>query len=223
MSETEINIAEREEIERLEILKRYKSLLRSIRHDLSKEQKTSIRAAFDLAWDAHKDMRRKSGEPYIYHPLAVAKIAAQEIGLGTTSIVCGLIHDVVEDSNYTVDDIKRKFGDKTAKIVDGLTKIKEVFDHTDSMQAENFRKMLLTLSDDVRVILVKLCDRLHNMRTLDSMSRKNQLKIASETLFLYAPLAHRLGLYNLKTELEDLSIKYTQREAYKEISDKLHH
>ncbi len=221
MSETEINIAEREEIERLEILKRYKSLLRSIRHDLSKEQKTSIRAAFDLALDAHKDMRRKSGEPYIYHPLAVAKIAAQEIGLGTTSIVCGLIHDVVEDSNYTVDDIKRKFGDKTAKIVDGLTKIKEVFDHTDSMQAENFRKMLLTLSDDVRVILVKLCDRLHNMRTLDSMSRKNQLKIASETLFLYAPLAHRLGLYNLKTELEDLSIKYTQREAYKEISDKL--
>ncbi|MEN9345472.1 MAG: hypothetical protein RLZZ60_941 [Bacteroidota bacterium] len=221
MSETEITIAEREEMERLEILKRYKSLLRSIRHDLSKEQKTSIRTAFDLALDAHKDMRRKTGEPYIYHPIAVAKIAAQEIGLGTTSIVCGLIHDVVEDSNYTVDDIRRKFGDKTAKIVDGLTKIKEVFDHTDSMQAENFRKMLLTLSDDVRVILVKLCDRLHNMRTLDSMSRKNQLKIASETLFLYAPLAHRLGLYNVKTELEDLSIKYTQREAYKDISDKL--
>ena len=144
MSETEITIAEREEMERLEILKRYKSLLRSIRHDLSKEQKTSIRTAFDLALDAHKDMRRKTGEPYIYHPIAVAKIAAQEIGLGTTSIVCGLIHDVVEDSNYTIDDIRRKFGDKTAKIVDGLTKIKEVFDHTDSMQAENFRKMLLT-------------------------------------------------------------------------------
>lgn len=166
-------------------------------------------------------MRRKSGEPYIYHPIAVAKIAAQEIGLGTTSVVCALIHDVVEDSDYTVDDIRRKFGDRTAKIVDGLTKIKEVFDHTDSMQAENFRKMLLTLSDDVRVILVKLCDRLHNMRTLDSMSRKNQLKIASETLFLYAPLAHRLGLYAVKSELEDLSIKYTQREAYKEISSKL--
>lgn len=221
MSEGEISILEREELERKEILKRYKSLLRSIRHDLTKEQKKGIRAAFDLALDAHKDMRRKSGEPYIYHPIAVAKIAASEIGLGTTSIICALIHDVVEDSDYTVEDIRRKFGDKVAKIVDGLTKIKEVFDHTDSMQAENFRKMLLTLSDDVRVILVKLCDRLHNMRTLESMSRKNQLKIASETLFLYAPLAHRLGLYNVKSELEDLSIKYTQREAYKDISLKL--
>ncbi len=221
MAEPEISIIEREETERKEILKRYKSLLRSIRHELTIEQKRAIRAAFDMALDAHKDMRRKSGEPYIYHPIAVAKIAAQEIGLGTTSIVCALIHDVVEDSDYTIEDIKRKFGEKTARIVDGLTKIKEVFDHTDSMQAENFRKMLLTLSDDVRVILVKLCDRLHNMRTLDSMSRKNQLKIASETLFLYAPLAHRLGLYNVKSELEDLSIKYTQREAYKEISAKL--
>lgn len=221
MSETEISVLEREEIERKEILKRYKSLLRSIRHELTREQKKTIRAAFDLALDAHKDMRRKTGEPYIYHPIAVARIAAQEIGLGTTSIVCALIHDVVEDSDYTVEDIKRKFGEKTSKIVDGLTKIKDVFDHTDSMQAENFRKMLLTLSDDVRVILVKLCDRLHNMRTLDSMSRKNQLKIASETLFLYAPLAHRLGLYGVKSELEDLSIKYTQREAYKDISSKL--
>ncbi len=221
MSEIEISILEREEQERKEILKRYKSLLRSIRHELTSEQKKTIRAAFDLALDAHKDMRRKSGEPYIYHPIAVARIAAQEIGLGTTSIVCALIHDVVEDSDYTIEDIKRKFGEKTSRIVDGLTKIKEVFDHTDSMQAENFRKMLLTLSDDVRVILVKLCDRMHNMRTLDSMSRKNQLKIASETLFLYAPLAHRLGLYAVKSELEDLSIKYTQREAYKEISSKL--
>ena len=221
MSEVEMSVVVREELERKEILKRYKSLLRSIRHELTNEQKKTIRAAFDLALDAHKDMRRKTGEPYIYHPIAVAKIAAQEIGLGTTSIVCGLIHDVVEDSDYTIQDIKRKFGEKTAKIVDGLTKIKEVFDHTDSMQAENFRKMLLTLSDDVRVILVKLCDRLHNMRTLESMGRKNQLKIASETLFLYAPLAHRLGLYNVKSELEDLSIKYTQREAYKEISHKL--
>jgi GTP pyrophosphokinase len=183
MSEVEMSVVVREELERKEILKRYKSLLRSIRHELTNEQKKTIRAAFDLALDAHKDMRRKTGEPYIYHPIAVAKIAAQEIGLGTTSIVCGLIHDVVEDSDYTVQDIKRKFGEKTAKIVDGLTKIKEVFDHTDSMQAENFRKMLLTLSDDVRVILVKLCDRLHNMRTLESMGRKNQLKIASETLF----------------------------------------
>lgn len=221
MSEIEVSVLEREENERKEILKRYKSLLRSIRHELSKPQKQQIRAAFDLALDAHKDMRRKSGEPYIYHPIAVARIASQEIGLGATSIVCALIHDVVEDSNYTLDDIERKFGDKIARIVDGLTKIKEVFDHTDSMQAENFRKMLLTLSDDVRVILIKLCDRLHNMRTLESMSRKNQLKIASETLFLYAPLAHRLGLYNVKQELEDLSIKYTQKDAYKEISAKL--
>ncbi len=221
MAENEISLIERDEIERKEILKKYKSLLRSIRHDLTSEQKKLIRSAFDLALDAHKDMRRKSGEPYIYHPIAVAKIAASEIGLGTTSIVCALIHDVVEDSNYTLLDIKRKFGDKIAKIVDGLTKIQEVFDHTDSMQAENFRKMLLTLSDDVRVILVKLCDRLHNMRTLESMSRKNQLKISSETLFLYAPLAHRLGLYNVKSELEDLAIKYTQRDSYKEISQKL--
>lgn len=221
MAEEEISIAQREELERKEILKRYRSLLRAIRHDLTREQKKIIRSAFDMALDAHKDMRRKSGEPYIYHPLAVAKIAAQEIGLGTTSVVCALIHDVVEDSDFTVEDIRKKFGDKTARIVDGLTKIKEVFDHTDSMQAENFRKMLLTLSDDVRVILVKLCDRLHNMRTLESMSRKNQLKIASETLFLYAPLAHRLGLYTVKSELEDLSIKYTQREAYREIRAKL--
>jgi len=221
MAENEVSLIERDEIERKEILKKYKSLLRSIRHDLTNEQKKLIRSAFDLALDAHKDMRRKSGEPYIYHPIAVAKIAASEIGLGTTSIVCALIHDVVEDSNYTLLDIKRKFGEKIAKIVDGLTKIQEVFDHTDSMQAENFRKMLLTLSDDVRVILVKLCDRLHNMRTLESMSRKNQLKISSETLFLYAPLAHRLGLYNVKSELEDLAIKYTQRDAYKEISQKL--
>lgn len=221
MLENEISPLEREEQERVEILKRYKALLRSIRHELTREQKKLIRSAFDLALDAHKDMRRKTGEPYIYHPIAVARIAAQEIGLGTTSIVCALIHDVVEDSNYTTEDINRRFGPKIAKIVAGLTKIQEVYDHTDSMQAENFRKMLLTLSDDVRVILVKLCDRLHNMRTLDSMSRKNQLKIASETLFLYAPLAHRLGLYAIKSELEDLSIKYTQREAFKEISANL--
>ncbi len=221
MSDNELLPLEREEQERVEILKRYKSLLRSVRHELTREQKKQIRLAFDLALDAHKDMRRKTGEPYIYHPIAVARIAAHEIGLGTTSIVCALIHDVVEDSDYTLQDISRKFGPKITKIVDGLTKIKEVYDHTDSMQAENFRKMLLTLSDDIRVILVKLCDRLHNMRTLDSMSRKNQLKIASETLFLYAPLAHRLGLYTIKSELEDLSIKYTQREAFKEISANL--
>ncbi len=212
---------EKEEQENKTILNHYKALLRSIKHHLTKEQKKLIRQAFDLALDAHKDMRRKTGEPYILHPLAVAKIAASEIGLGTTSIVCALIHDVVEDSNYTLEDIESKFGKKIAKIVAGLTKINGIYDHTDSMQAENFRKMLLTLSDDIRVILVKLCDRLHNMRTLDSMSRKNQLKIASETLFLYAPLAHRLGLYNIKTELEDLSVKYTEREIYKEIALKL--
>jgi len=166
MSEKEKSLIERDEIERKEILKKYKNLLRSVKHELNSEQKRLIRMAFDLALDAHKDMRRKSGEPYIYHPIAVAKIAASELGLGTTSIVCALIHDVVEDSEYTHDDIKRKFGEKIAKIVNGLTKIQEVFDHTDSMQAENFRKMLLTLSDDIRVILVKLCDRLHNMRTL---------------------------------------------------------
>lgn len=211
----------RVEIEKKEILNRYKSLLRACRYELDKEDKKLIRNAFDIALDAHKNMRRKSGEPYIYHPIAVAKIAAQEIGLGATSIACSLLHDVVEDSDYTLEFIEKKFGKKIASIIKGLTKISGVFDHSDSMQAENFRKMLLTLSDDVRVILIKLADRLHNMRTLDSMSRKNQLKIASETLYLYAPLAHRLGLYAIKTELEDLSIKYTERELYTEIAKKL--
>lgn len=209
------------EAEKQEILKRYRQLLRSCRHTLEKGDKKLIRQAFDMALEAHKNMRRKSGEPYIYHPLAVAKIAAEEIGLGTTSIVCALLHDVVEDTDITLKVVEHNFGNKVARIIDGLTKISGVFDQTNSLQAENFRKMLLTLSEDVRVILIKLADRLHNMRTLESMSRKSQLKIASETSYLYAPLAHRLGLYAIKTELEDLSLKYSEPEKYLEIVRKL--
>ncbi len=174
-----------------------------------------------MALESHKDMRRKSGEPYIYHPIAVAQIAAEEIGLGTTSIVCALLHDVVEDTDITLEDIEREFGKKVAKIIDGLTKISGVFDYNSSLQAENFRKMLLTLADDVRVILIKLADRLHNMRTMDFMPRDKQLKISSETVYLYAPLAHRLGLYAMKSELEDLSMKYMEPETYKFIAAKL--
>ena len=177
--------------------------------------------AFDMAVESHKDMRRKSGEPYIYHPIAVAQIAAEEIGLGPTSIVCALLHDVVEDTDITLEDIEREFGKKVAKIIDGLTKISGVFDANSSIQAENFRKMLLTLADDVRVILIKLADRLHNMRTMDFMPRDKQLKICSETAYLYAPLAHRLGLYAMKSELEDLSMKYVEPETYKFIAKKL--
>ena len=209
------------EKERKEILNRYRGLLRDCRESISKEDKKLIRKAFNLSVDAHKDMRRKSGEPYIYHPIDVARIAAKDIGLGTTSIVCALLHDVVEDTDYTLEDIERLFGSKVARIINGLTKISDVYDQNVSMQAENFRKMLLTLSDDVRVILIKLADRLHNMRTLDSMPKHKQLKIASETLYLYAPLAHRLGLYIIKTELEDLGLKFTKSEVYKAISEKL--
>jgi GTP pyrophosphokinase len=197
------------EAEKKEILKRYRSLLHACRRILEKGDKLLIRKAFDISLEAHKNMRRKSGEPYIYHPIAVAQICAEEIGLGTTSVVCALLHDVVEDTELTIEDIQRLFGEKEAKIIDGLTKISGVFDQGSSLQAENFRKMLLTLSDDVRVILIKLADRTHNMRTLDSMKRDKQLKIASETLYLYAPLAHRLGLNAIKTELEDLGLKYT--------------
>ena len=207
--------------ERKEILNRYRGLLRDCRDKTTKEDKKQIRKAFNIAVEAHKDMRRKSGEPYIYHPIDVARIAAKEIGLSTTSIICSLLHDVVEDTNYTLEDIERLFDSKVARIIDGLTKISEVYDQNVSMQAENFRKMLLTLSDDIRVILIKLADRLHNMRTLASMPKHKQLKIASETLYLYAPLAHRLGLYAIKTELEDLGLKYTKSEIYKAISEKL--
>lgn len=210
-----------EEIEKKEILKAYRKLLRATKKHEAKGDLRLIRKAFDVALDAHKDMRRKSGEPYIYHPLAVAQIVTTEIGLGAKSIACALIHDVVEDTDITLNDIRRMFGDKVATIVDGLTKISGVSDFNVSMQAENFRKMLLTLAADVRVILIKLADRLHNMRTLESMRRDKQLKIASETLYLYAPLAHRLGLYAIKSELEDLSLKYTEPEVYEDIDNKL--
>ena len=209
------------EQEKKDILNKYKSLLRACADKTDKADKKEIRKAFDLAVEAHKTQRRKSGEPYIYHPIAVAHITAKEIGLGTTSIICALLHDVVEDTDYTLKDIEKLFGEKVSKIIDGLTKIQDVFDKNVSMQAENFRKMLLTLSDDVRVILIKLADRLHNMRTLDAMKKPKQLKIASETLYLYAPLAHRLGLYAIKTELEDLGLKFTKPEVYKAIAEGL--
>ena len=209
------------EAEKKEILNRYKNLLKACKRRLEKGDKELIRKAFEVSVDAHKEMRRKSGEPYIYHPIAVAHICAEEIGLGTTSIVCALLHDTVEDTDITLEDIQGMFGEKVAKIIDGLTKIAGVFDQTSSLQAENFRKMMLTLSDDVRVILIKLADRLHNMRTLESMKREKQIKIASETLYLYAPLAHRLGLNAIKTELEDLGLKYTNTETYNEIAQKL--
>lgn len=209
------------EAEKKEILKRYRALLRVCRRTLEKGDKMLIRKAFDIALEAHKNMRRKSGEPYIYHPIAVAHICAEEIGLGTTSVVCALLHDVVEDTDITLEDIQRLFGDKETKIIDGLTKISGVFDQGSSLQAENFRKMLLTLSDDVRVILIKLADRLHNMRTLDSMQRDKQLKIASETLYLYAPLAHRLGLNAIKTEMEDLGLKYTEPATFNNLEQRL--
>ena len=206
--------------ENKEIAGRYRQLLKVSNWSREKGDVTIIRKAFDLALEAHRPMRRKSGEPYIYHPIAVAKIAAEEIGLGTTSIVCALLHDVVEDTDITIEEIEAQFGTKVANIIDGLTKISGVFD-TSSPQAENFRKMLLTMANDVRVILIKLCDRLHNMRTLEHMSDKGQLKIASETTFIYAPLAHRLGLYAIKTELEDLSLKYTQPTLYQDLKQKL--
>jgi GTP pyrophosphokinase len=210
------------EAENKVIVKAYRSLLKSIRRALTKEDRSKIREAFQLSLEAHKNMRRKSGEPYILHPLAVAQICAEEIGLGVTSVICALLHDTVEDTDITLDFIKLKFGEKVARIIDGLTKISGVFDQPDrSIQAENFKKMLLTLSDDVRVILIKLADRMHNMRTLDSMSPKSQLKIASETAYVYAPLAHRLGLYAVKSELEDLSTKYLQAENYVFVKNKL--
>lgn len=185
-----------------------------------KDNEEKIRNAYELAYKAHNGIRRRSGEPYIFHPIEVAIISAKEIGLGTKSVIASLLHDVVEDTDYTLDDITRLFGPKISTIIDGLTKISGVFD-SESLQAENFRKMLLTLSDDVRVILIKLADRLHNMRTLDSMPPHKQYKIAGETLYLYAPLAHRLGLYKIKTELEDLSFKYKEPSLYHEIESKL--
>ena len=209
------------EAERAEILRRYRGLLRSIRGDRTPEESRMIRKAFNIAVEAHKDQRRKSGEPYIYHPIAVARICAEEIGLGAISVVAALLHDTVEDTELTLEDVRDLFGPSVATIIDGLTKISGMQITTNSMQAENFRKVLLTLAEDVRVILIKLADRLHNMRTLDSMARDKQLKIASETTYLYAPLAHRLGLYSIKSELEDLSLKFKEPAIYEDISNRL--
>ena len=215
---TEIDI----EKENKAIAQEYKELLRISYQTLSDEDKKLIRKAFDVSVEAHKEQRRKSGEAYIFHPIAVAKIVASEIGLGATSIAAALLHDVVEDTPTTIQDIERLFNPKVAQIVEGLTKISLVQkDLNVSMQAENFRKMILTLNDDVRVILIKLADRLHNMQTMESMQEDKQTKIASETLYIYAPLAHRLGLYNIKTKLEDLGLKYTEPAIYKEIVSKI--
>ncbi|MBV7267911.1 RelA/SpoT family protein [Winogradskyella luteola] len=211
------------EIENKAIAKAYKELLKVSYQTLTADDKKLIRHAFEVAVDAHKDQRRKSGEAYIFHPIAVAKIVAQEIGLDATSIAAALLHDVVEDNpNYTIADMEQLFGETVARIVDGLTKISSLKKDMDvSLQAENFRKMLLTLNDDVRVIIIKIADRLHNMQTMDSMRSDKQVKIASETLYIYAPLAHRIGLYNIKTELEDLGLKYTEPEVYNDIAEKM--
>ncbi len=209
------------EKENKEILARYKDLISNTYRTLDEEQNKLIRKAFDIALDAHKDQRRKTGEPYIYHPIEVAKIVANEIGLGATSIACALLHDVIEDSEYTYEDLKKIFGKNIADIVNGLTKISVMNQQNISVQSENYRKLLLTLSEDFRVILIKIADRLHNMRTLESMHPVKQKKIAAETAYIYAPLAHRFGLYSIKSELEDLSLKYNNPEVYNEILNKL--
>ncbi|MFI2742866.1 RelA/SpoT family protein [Zhouia sp. PK063] len=210
------------EKENKQIAKEYKELLRISYQTLSDDDKKLIRKAFDTAVDAHKEQRRKSGEAYIFHPIAVAKIVASEIGLDATAIAAALLHDVVEDTEYTLEDIERLFGETVARIVDGLTKISQLTSEQDiSLQAENFRKMLLTLNDDVRVILIKIADRLHNMQTMESMPEHKQVKIASETLYIYAPLAHRIGLYNIKTDLEDYGLKYTEPDVYHDILNKI--
>jgi GTP pyrophosphokinase len=210
-----------EDQEKKLILREYRALLRSLKPKLKPGDRELLRVAFEMAAEAHKTMRRKSGEPYILHPLAVARICSEEIGLGVRSTICALLHDTVEDTDITLEDIEREFSNEIARIVDGLTKISNVIDANVSQQAENFRKILLTLTNDPRVILIKLADRLHNMRTLDSMKREKQLKIASETVYVYAPLAHRMGLYTIKTELEDLAMKYLEPEEYREIARKL--
>jgi len=203
------------------IIREYRALLRSLKPKLKPGDKELVRLAFEMSADAHKTMRRKSGEPYITHPIAVARICVEEIGLGVRSTICSLLHDTVEDTDITLADIEKAFGPEIARIVDGLTKIANVMDVSASQQAENFKKILLTLTDDPRVILIKLADRLHNMRTLDSMKRETQLKISSETVYVYAPLAHRMGLYTIKTEMEDLAMKYLEPERYREIARKL--
>jgi GTP pyrophosphokinase len=196
-----------EEDEKKEILRQYRALLRVLKTKLKPGDKILLRTAFEMAAEAHKTMRRKSGEPYILHPLAVAKICVEEIGLGIRSTICALLHDTVEDTDISLEDIQREFGAEIVKIVDGLTKISNVMDANTSQQAENFKKILLTLTDDPRVILIKLADRLHNMRTMDSMKREKQLKISYETVYVYAHLDHLIGLYNIKNEMEDLAMK----------------
>src|SRR6201746_1569223 len=210
-----------EEQEKELTFREYRSLLRSLKPKLKPGDKDLIRIAFEMSAEAHKSMRRKSGEPYILHPLAVARICVEEIGLGVRSTICALLHDTVEDTDISLEDIQREFGTEIAKIVDDLTKISTVMDTNTSQQAENFKKILLTLTDDPRVILIKLADRLHNMRTMDSMKREKQLKISSETVYVYAPLAHRMGLYNIKTEMEDLAMKYMEPDTYRYIAQKL--
>jgi guanosine-3',5'-bis(diphosphate) 3'-pyrophosphohydrolase len=210
-----------EEQEKKLILREYRALLRALKTKLKPGDKRLIRLAFEMAVEAHKTMRRKSGEPYILHPIAVARICVEEIGLGVRSTICSLLHDTVEDTDISLEDVEREFGNEIARIVDGLTKISNVIDINASQQAENFKKILLTLTDDPRVILIKLADRLHNMRTLDHMKTDKQLKISSETVYVYAPLAHRMGLYNIKTEMEDLAMKYLEPDIYKEIARKL--
>ena len=210
-----------EEDEKKLILREYRALLRALKTKLKPGDKMLLRNAFEMAAEAHKTMRRKSGEPYILHPLAVAMICVEEIGLGVRSTICALLHDTVEDTDITLQDVTREFGSEITKIVDGLTKISSVMDSNSSQQADNFKKILLTLTDDPRVILIKLADRLHNMRTMDSMKREKQLKISSETVYVFAPLAHRMGLYNIKTEMEDLSMKYMEPDTFKFIAQKL--
>ncbi|WP_152269338.1 RelA/SpoT family protein [Agriterribacter humi] len=210
-----------EEEEKKEIVRQYRALLRCLKPKLKPGHRELLRLAFEMAADAHKTMRRKSGEPYILHPIAVARICVEEIGLGVRSTICALLHDTVEDTDLTLEDIERAFGGEIARIIDGLTKIANVVDTNTSQQAENFKKILVTLTDDPRVILIKLADRLHNMRTLDSMKREKQLKISSETVYVYAPLAHRMGLYTIKTEMEDLAMKYLEPDIYREIARKL--
>ncbi len=202
--------------------RRFEDLLKSCETVCKQEGDLDrIRAAFEFANHAHAGVKRKSGEPYIIHPIAVAKIVVAEVGLGVKSVQAALLHDVVEDTDYTVEDLAERFGEKVARMVEGLTKLSGVVAEGSSLQAENFKKMLLTLSDDVRVIIIKLADRLHNMRTLGSMPQHKQMKIAGETVYLFAPLAHRLGLYTIKSELEDLSLKYRFPEEYYDIKSKL--
>ena len=217
MTPSKAPIPEISQEEAFDILKAYRRLLRSVNHPLSKEDTALIHKAFSQAVQAHMHQRRRSGEPYVFHPIAVATIVASQMSLDATAIASALLHDVVEDTDVTLEDIEREYGPTIARIIDGLTKISGISDSNISVQAENFRKMLITISNDIRVILIKIADRLHNMKTMDAMIRQKQQKIASETLYIYAPLAHRLGLYNIKTELEDLSLKYTEPEAYENI------